>query len=261
VDLFVAPFPATPVHLASAALGRNPGMIGALFHGDGKGGFSDRAVEAGLTKPYSTMGANYGDLDNDGYPEIYLGTGRPPARDLAPNMLFRNREGRGFADVTLNSGLGHLQKGHGIAFADLDQDGDLDVFAQMGGAFAADMFHNACFENPGFGNGSVAVRLRGKESNRGGVGARIRASITEGGKARSVHAFVNGGGSFGGNPLRQHMGIGRATKVDSLEVYWPTTGKTQAFKDVPANSLVDITEGDAKLLVRPYKPQVLGGKK
>ncbi|HEX6882114.1 MAG TPA: VCBS repeat-containing protein, partial [Planctomycetota bacterium] len=149
LDLQVNPFGASPADLTAAALGMPfEADLPALYRGDGKGGFTSVGKEFGLTEPYSAMGANIGDLDNDGFLDFVAGTGRPEARDLVPNKAYHNKGGKAFADITLPSGLGHLQKGHGTAFADLDADGDLDVFAQMGGAFRSDLFHNACFENP-----------------------------------------------------------------------------------------------------------------
>ncbi|HEX6885585.1 MAG TPA: ASPIC/UnbV domain-containing protein, partial [Planctomycetota bacterium] len=157
------------------------------------------------------------------------------------------------------SGLGHLQKGHGTAFADLDADGDLDVFAQMGGAFRSDLFHNACFENPGFGNRWLAVRLEGRQSNRSALGARIRAVIVEGGKQRSVYRTISSGGSFGANPLRAHLGLGQAEKIESLEVFWPKTGKTQVFRDVPLDRYLEIVEGEERFEAHELHPVKLGG--
>jgi hypothetical protein len=176
-----------------------------------------------------------------------------------PNVLYRSVRGERFADLTLVSGTGHLQKGHGVAFADFDQDGDLDIFAQMGGAFRADQFRNALFENPGVGNRWLAVRLEGRRSVRCALGARIRAEIVEDGKRRSVYRTVGSGGGFGANPLRQHLGLGKATRVETLEVLWPATGKTQVFKDLPADRLVEIVEGDDTPRVRELKPVRLGG--
>ena len=104
------------------------------------------------------MGANFGDVDSDNFPEFYLGTGNPDLRTLQPNTLTHNvlaaggdsdnssgsgggsATARRFEDVTFASGVGHLQKGHGVAFADLDNDGDQDIFAQMGGFFTGDFF-------------------------------------------------------------------------------------------------------------------------
>ena len=81
------------------------------------------------------MGANFGDLDNDGFLDLYVGTGAPDLNTLVPNRMFRNAGGRVFQDVTTSGGFGHLQKGHGIAFGDLDNDGDQDIYEVIGGWF------------------------------------------------------------------------------------------------------------------------------
>ncbi len=262
LDLQVNAFGASPADLTSAALGLPfEANLPALYRGDGQGGFVEIGRASGLVEPFSAMGANLGDFDNDGYLDFYAGTGRPEARDLVPNKAYHNLRGKGYADVTLPSGLGHLQKGHGIAFADFDCDGDLDIFAQMGGAFRSDKFHNAFFENPGFGNHWLAVRLEGKGSNRSAMGARIRAVITESGAQRSVYHTVGSGGSFGANPLRQHLGLGRAEKIETLEVFWPTTGKTQVFRDVPLDRYMEIVEGVDQPEIRALEPVELGGGK
>jgi hypothetical protein len=262
LDILVLPFESKPHDFAAAALGRPfDAELPALYHGNGKGGFEEVGKASGLVKPFSAMGCNVGDFDDDGYPDFYVGTGRPLARDLIPNMAYHNLRGKGFADVTLPSRMGHLQKGHGIAFADFDDDGDLDIFAQMGGAFRADLFHNAFFENPGFGNHSLAIRLRGVKTNRSAIGVRVRADIVEGGKPRSVYGVVGSGGSFGANPLLLHLGLGKATRVETLEVTWPTTGKSQVFRDIPADRAMEITEGVDRPTVRELHPAKLGGGK
>ena len=199
------------------------------------------------------MGSNFGDLDNDGFPDFYLGTGYPGYEGLMPNLLFHNRGGTGFSDVTTAAGLGHLQKGHGVAFADFDNDGDQDIFVELGGAFAGDAFGNALFENPGFGNHWITVKLLGKRSNRMGVGARIRIEIQEAGTRRSVYKWVNSGGSFGANPLRQEIGLGQATSIELLEVFWPTSGQIQRFRDVALDQFIEITEGQNEYRKLPWK--------
>src|SRR5256885_13865094 len=107
--------------------------------------------------PYTTlfrsilhaMGSNYGDLDNDGWLDFYVGTGDPNLGTLVPNRMFRNASGRIFQEVTTSGGFGHLQKGHGVSFADFDNDGYQDIHEVMGGVFEADNFRNVLYENPG----------------------------------------------------------------------------------------------------------------
>ena len=143
-----------------------------------------------------------------------------------------------------------MQKGHGVAFADLDEDGDQDVFIELGGAFPGDGFGDALFENPGFGNHWLEVRLEGVRSNRSAIGARIRCDIVEDGARRSVYRHVNSGGSFGANPLRQSIGLGSAERVERLEVYWPTSDTTQVFEDVAVDQRLTIVEGSDEIVVR-----------
>jgi hypothetical protein len=224
-----------------------------LYRGDGRGGFVDVSEAQNLSRITLPMGCNHGDLDNDGYLDFYLGTGYPYYEGLTPNVMFRNREGRGFADVTTAGGFGHLQKGHGVIFADLDHDGDQDLFEQMGGFYPGDAFGNLLFENPGFGNHWIKLELVGVTSNRFGVGARIRLDIVEDGRPRSIYRHVGTGGSFGGNPLRQEIGVGRAERIETLEIYWPTSDRVQTFHDVAADRLYEVAEDAAELSERTLR--------
>ena len=203
-----------------------------------------------------TMGANFGDLDNDGYLDFYLATGAPSYGLLVPNRMFLNQGGLKFVDVTSSTGTGHLQKGHGIAFADLDNDGDQDIFANMGGAFPGDKYHKALFENPGHGNDWLAVELIGTRSNRAAIGARIRVVLEVDGKETQKVRWVTSGGSFGSSPLMQHIGLGQNARVLRLEIDWPggpddSERRHQEFQEVPTNAFIVVTEGENELQLAP----------
>ena len=195
------------------------------------------------------MGSNFGDLNGDGYLDFYLGTGWPDYDELMPNQMFVNQEGRRFADVTMASGFGHLQKGHAIVFADLDQDGDQDVLEEMGGAYLGDGYYNACFENPGFGKHWLAIKLTGTKTNRAAIGARIHIEIEKGGVTRSIYRHVNSGGTFGGNPFQQNIGLGKAERIKLLEIEWPVSKEIQKFSDLEVNQRISITEGVDRIML------------
>lgn len=223
----------------------------ALYLSDGNGNFRDVAAEYSVDQVTMPMGANFGDLDNDGYLDFYLGTGYPGYEALMPNLMFHNRRGASFENVSYAGGFAHLQKSHGTAFADFDSDGDQDVFMQMGGAYPGDAFGDVLYENPGFNNHSVRIRLIGTTSNRSAIGARIRADIVEAGELRSVFRWVNSGGSFGCNSLEQHLGVGKAEQIDRVEIYWPTTDETQVFKNLPVDCRMIIREGSSEIESHP----------
>jgi hypothetical protein len=216
-------------------------------------GFQDVTKEAGLDKVYSPMGSNFGDTDNDGYLDFYLGTGDPNLHTLVPNRMFKNVGGKRFAEITASSRTGHLQKGHGTAFGDWDRNGTVDMFVQMGGAVAGDRYHNVLFQNPGNSNNWLNVKLIGKKTNRAAIGARIEV-VTAGDRPQSVHRHVSSGSSFGANPLEQHIGLGKATRVASLKVFWPTSGTTQVFRDIDVNQGVVVTEFEKEYRKRTWKP-------
>ncbi|MBJ42522.1 MAG: hypothetical protein CMJ80_04405 [Planctomycetaceae bacterium] len=248
LDILATAYEAQVLHVASEALGRSVNVEPLrLYRNDGPQGFLDVAREAGLSGAYAPMGSNFGDIDGDGRLDFYLGTGWPDYDQIMPNVLLQNQPDGSFANVTYAARLGHLQKGHAVAFADLDGDGDQDVFQQMGGAFPGDKYFDALYENPGFGNHWISLQLIGTKTNRSAIGAQIRVDVIENGVNRSIFRRVNSGGSFGANPLTQPIGIGKATQIDRLEVYWPTSQQTQVFERVPANQRVQIVEGKSTL--------------
>ncbi|MBZ5623124.1 MAG: CRTAC1 family protein [Acidobacteriia bacterium] len=262
-DLFVSSYYMSVEETARTylKLPHNGGTL-KLYKNLGNGAFRDVTVEAGLDKVFMPMGSNFGDVDNDGYLDIYLGTGDPSYASMVPSVLLHNKEGKTFVDITASSGTGELHKGHGVAFADIDNDGDEDILTVIGGATPGDSHAFRLFENPGHGNDWISVRLRGVKANRSAIGARIKVTVkNEGQGARSIYRTVGSGGSFGASPLEQHIGLGKSAQIVSLEIGWPGTNTPQKFLDVGKNQAVEITEfaGEYKKLERhPYR---LGGAK
>ena len=244
-DLYVNGFAAMAEDVAADYLGLpTSAERPRLFHNRGDGTFEDVTKAAGLDRVMPAMGVNFGDLDNDGFLDVYVGTGNPDLSTLVPNRMFRNDGGRRFQDVTTAGDFGHLQKGHGIAFGDVDDDGDQDVFEQMGGAVTTDTSHSVLFANPGNGNAWIELTLEGAQSNRSAVGARITVTVEGPNGRRSIHRTVGSGGSFGASPLRQHIGLGDARSVVSVEVRWPSTGRTQVLSGLESRHRYRAREGD-----------------
>ena len=260
LDIFVAGYGENIAEVAEDRLGTHgDGERPRLYRNDGAGGFEDVTREMRLWRVHLSMGADFGDLDNDGYPDLYLGTGAPAFDALEPNVMYRNDGGRRFQDVTFSGGFGHLQKGHGVSFGDLDRDGDQDIFVQVGGFFPGDGFINALYKNPGHGNRWISLRLVGVRSNRAAFDSRIRIQVeNEDGTSRSVYSLIGSGSSFGGSTFTGEIGLGQAHRILSLEVYWPASGIRQTFADVPLDSHIRIVEGKDGFEVLDLPPVPLG---
>jgi hypothetical protein len=213
-----------------------------LYRNQRDGTFADVTREAHLDHAVLAMSANFGDLDNDGFLDFYTGTGMPYFGSLVPNEMFRNHGGKTFQNVTTAGGFGHLQKGHGISFADLNNDGQQDVVLNVGGAYPGDTFFDALFVNPGNSNRWLALKLVGRQSNRAALGARIKVVAAVKGQTREIHRVVCTGGSFGASPLRQEIGLGPADKIERVEVWWPVTGQTNTFTNLEPNRFYELTE-------------------
>jgi ASPIC/UnbV protein/VCBS repeat protein len=243
LDIFVADYGSKARPIFASYFGAKVATGHPILYRNDGGRFTDVSQEVGFDRPMLPMGANYGDLDNDGFPDVYLGTGAPDYEALMPNVMYRNDAGRAFQDVSAAGGFGHLQKGHGIAFGDLDNDGDQDLLEQMGGAFPYDTFYNSLYENPGNGNTWITLRLTGTKANRFGVGARIEVAVRDGERSRSIHVLAGTGGSFGASSVQQEIGLGNAKAIDSITIRWPGSGTVQTFRNVAPNRVYDMVEG------------------
>ena len=230
-----------------------------LYHNNHDGTFSDVTNRSGLGgKAIYAMGSNFGDLDNDGWLDFYLGTGNPDLRSVIPNRMFHSVGGKRFEEVTLPGGFGHLQKGHAVAFADLDRNGYEDVYEVIGGAYEGDTYTSVLFENPGWpDNAWITLELEGRTTNRSAIGAKVEVEVADAkGATRTIWRTVGNGGSFGSNPLQLHVGLGRASRVQSVRVHWPDKSRSvTSYADLSLRSSYLIVQGSAPVLLqRPPVP-------
>jgi len=223
-----------------------------LYQNNGDGSFHDISTIAGTgaRTQYVNWGAGFMDYDNDGWTDIFYVTGhvypkiqryKVDAEFKTPRIVYRNLGDGRFKDVSSRLGPGVLERysSRGCAFGDYDNDGDIDVVVlNMNDPFS--LLRN----EGGNRNNWIKVKLIGTEGNRSAIGARVRV-VTE------AHSQINevrsGGSVMSQNDLRLHFGLGRADRVDLMEVKWPKTGKIEKWEDVPVNRIYTIVEGEGVL--------------
>ena len=243
LDIFVSTYPDGDFkgmisnYMAGAVMPASQQQL--LFHNNGDGTFTNVTEKAGISGWYGAMSSQVGDFDNDGYPEIVLGTGNPELDWTEPKVLFVN-DGKGhFADTATAAGLVHFGMLHGIALADYDDTGNLSMFGSFGGFYWGTRETSRLYRNLGSGNRALEVRLVGTRSNRDAVGARVGATVG----SRRIYKWVNGGDGFGTlNSRVVHLGLGRNATVNLLEVEWPS-GARQAWRNVAGGQRIEIVEG------------------
>jgi len=233
VDEVIRSYMHLPYHADTMKLYRN-------LH---NGTFQDVTDQVGLNRVFMPMGADFGDADNDGFLDIYLGVGNPSYGSMMPHVLLHNDGGKSFSDITASSGTGDMHKGHGIGFADLFRHGHEDIVANFGGAVPGDRHSLRLFQNPGNDNDWINVRLVGVKSNRAAVGARVQVTVENDGRVkRSIHRTVGYGSSFSGNPMEQHIGLGHGARVTGIDIWWPASNTRQHFSDVAKNQFILVKE-------------------
>jgi enediyne biosynthesis protein E4 len=220
----------------------------SLFHNDGRGAFVDVTLEAGIsssTLPYVGFGVAFLDVDDDADLDLSIVNGhvidntavfRAGSTHAQRKLLFQNTNGRRFAEVSRQSGTGFSRDdvGRTLLAGDIDNDGDIDMIVTNNGG-PAEVLRNG----GGTGRSSIEIRVIGSRSNRDGLGARV--TVTAGGRTQARE--VKSGSSYlGQNDLRLHVGLGEANRVDRIDVRWPAGG-TETIRDVAANQIVTISEG------------------
>ena len=143
-----------------------------------------------------------------------------------------------------------------------------DIVAEVGGAVPADRHGLRLFENPGNRNDWINLRLVGVKSNRAAIGARVHVTVENptaesaadrAPAMRSIHRTVGSGGSFGANPMEQHVGLGPSARIKTLEIWWPASNTRQTFSNITPNQSLEIKELAADFTRLDRKPYRLGG--
>jgi enediyne biosynthesis protein E4 len=242
----------------------------SLYHNLGGASFEDATFTAGLglyTK-YLGWGCGFFDFDNDGWPDILICNGHvyPEVEQLKTEagytqrkLLYRNLRNGRFEDVSMQAGPGISDPiaARGCAFGDFDNDGDLDMVV------------NPVNDHPQLlrcdsqtGNNWIKIRTIGTKSNRSGIGARLKC-VTRVSSERKPHQQIDevrsGGGYFSQSDLRVHFGLGKAEKVELLEIRWPS-GQVDTLKDVKPNQVVYVKEGEGIVRTMQFPPAKLPTK-
>ena len=217
-----------------------------LYHNDGKGNFDDvtRSSRLAVDTRYICWGAGIVDLDNDGYPDLFMVTGNvypeverklPQYANKTPRAVFRNLGNRTFEELGEEAGPGVTEAhcSRGCAFGDFDNDGDIDILI-VNLNEPPSLLRNDIKEKQNW----IKVKLEGVKSNRSAIGARVL--VHYGGKVQA-QAVLSQSSFYSCNDSRLHFGLGGSRAVD-IEVYWPN-GLHEQYKNVAANRLITLREG------------------
>jgi hypothetical protein len=233
----------------------------SLYHNLGGGNFEDATFTAGLGKhtQYLGWGCGFFDMDNDGWPDILICNGHvyPEVEQLRTEagypqqkILYRNLRNGHFEDVSSQGGLGIMTPvaSRGAAFGDFDNDGDIDVVVNTVNDFPQLLRCDSRLDN-----NWLKIKTIGTKSNRSGIGARLRCVTHPPGETKphsQIDEVRSGGSYISQNDLRVHFGIGKAEKVELLEIRWPS-GAVDTLKDVKPNQMIVVKEGEG--IVRSVK--------
>ncbi|MFZ0807902.1 MAG: CRTAC1 family protein [Candidatus Sulfotelmatobacter sp.] len=237
----------------------------SLYHNQGGANFEDATFTAGLGAHTQFLGWGCGffDMDNDGWADILICNGHvyPEVEQLKTEagyaqrkLLYQNLHNGHFADISLQVGAGISEPvaSRGAAFGDFDNDGDIDVVVNT-----VNDFPQLLRCDTKLNNNWIKIRTIGTKSNRSGIGARLVCVTQVPGESkphRQIDEVRSGGGYFSQNDLRVHFGLGKAERVDLLEIHWPS-GQLDTLKDVKANQVIFVKEGEGITRTMRFPPK------
>ena len=233
----------------------------SLYRNRGNWNFEDATFTAGLGShtQYLGWGCGFFDFDNDGWPDILLCNGHvyPEVEQLKTEagygqrkLLYRNLRNGRFEDIStqVGPGISDPVAARGCAFGDFDNDGNIDVVVNTVNDYPQLLRCESKLDN-----NWIKVKTIGTKSNRSGIGARLKC-VTRPPDEKNLHEQIDevrsGGSYYSQNDLRIHFGLGKATKVELLEIRWPC-GQVEQIKDISANQLIFLKEGQG--IVRNMK--------
>jgi hypothetical protein len=223
-----------------------------LYHADGPNSFTDlsfKAQVAAVSLSYVGWGTKFFDYDNDGWVDLYVANGHvyPQLENYRQrSLVHRNNRDGTFTEVAAELGAPLLEKrvGRGVAFGDIDNDGDIDmVINDLDGA--PQVLRN----DGGNANNSVLIKLIGVKSNRNGVGARVKvvaADLTQIDEVRSGASYLSQ------SDFRLHFGLAMQSKISLIEIRWPG-GLVDKVTDVSVNRMLTIKEGQGIVEQKEFK--------
>jgi hypothetical protein len=242
----------------------------SLYHNQGGANFEDATFTAGLGAHTQFLGWGVGflDMDNDGWPDILICNGhvypeveqlRTEAGYAQRKLVYQNLRNGHFADISyqVGPGISEPTASRGAAFGDFDNDGDIDVVVNTVNDYPQLLRCDTKLDN-----NWIKVRTIGTKSNRSGIGARLRCvthSLGESKPHQQIDEVRSGGGYFSQNDLRVHFGLGKAEKVDVLEIRWPS-GQVDTLKEIKANQLIFVKEGDGISRTMQFQKDPKSGK-
>jgi len=232
-------------------------QVTTLYRNYGNGAFEDASIKAGLgvNRKYVGFGVGFLDFDNDGWKDLFLANGHVYSQIAGrkihltykePKVLYRNLGNGRFEDVSAKAGpaIKAENLGRGCAFGDFDNDGDVDVIINN-----LDGPPTLLRNDGGNRNNWIMIKCVGVKSNRSAIGARVR--ITTGARSQ-IDEVMSGSSYYSQNDFRLHFGLGSATKVDSVEIAWPS-GLKESFKSLASNHLYVIQETKGILETKKFR--------